>query len=229
MPIPLYLALTGAEFSQDCVLPEKAAWLGCHFSSAGLGLCGLPEKLPPGSLLILDDRTPPGDCDIPHLHDQLLHFIEANRCCGLLLDFQRPNDANAAEIAAELQSLPYPVCVSYLYAKGLNCPVFLPPCPLTVPLPEHLAPWKNRTVWLDVALESVCFTVTEQGCTGKPCSAEGRFPFRDNKLHCRYRIEQAKDRAMFFLQRTAEDLSAFLEEARILGVTQAVGLWQELF
>ena len=228
MPIPLYLALTGAEFSQGSVLPEKAAWLGCHFSSEGLGLCGLPEELPASSLLILDDRTPPGNCNIPHLRDHLLYCLEANRCCGLLLDFQRANDANAAKLAAELQSLPYPVCVSHLYAKGLSCPVFLPPCPLTLPLSEHLAPWKKRTVWLDITLESVCFTVTEQGCTESLCSAEGSFPFRDNRLHCHYRIEQTKDRAMFFLRRTSEDLSVFLEEAQALGVSQAVGLWQEL-
>lgn len=228
MPIPLYLALSATEFSQCAVLPENTAWLGCHFAPNGNGLCNLPERLPAGSLLILDDQTPPGECDISYLREHLLASMEANRCSGLLLDFQRPNDANAAKLAAALQSLPYPVCISHLYAKSLNCPVFLPPCPLTRPLSEHLAPWKKRTVWLDISLDSVCFTVTEQGCTENLCSAEGSFPSRDSRLHCHYRIEQEKDRVMFFLRRTVEDLSAFLEEAQALGVSQAVGLWQEL-
>ena len=228
MAIPLYLAMTAAEFSHCPAALECPAWMSCRFSPCGQGLSNLPAELPAGTLLILDDQTPPAGHNAELIRKQLSEIIETNRCSGLLLDFQRPNDPQTAQIAAALVTLPCPVCVSHLYAKSFSCPVFLPPCPLTVPLAEYIRPWRERQVWLEAALGSCTFVITEQGCRQAPCDTSGSFPHTDNTLHCHYHIETAPGAVRFSLRRTPEDLSQLLQEAEALGVTHAVGLWQEL-
>ena len=52
MAIAQYLAMTAAEMIGSTFLPQKAAWMACHFSPYSTGLCNLPSALPPGSLLI---------------------------------------------------------------------------------------------------------------------------------------------------------------------------------
>lgn len=51
---------------------------------------------------------------------------------------------------------------------------------------------------------------------------------RDEKLHCHYQIHTDADSARFTLFHTPEDLDALLTEGEALGVTRAVGLYQEL-
>lgn len=228
MAIPFYLAMTAAEFSRCDRLPQNIAWMSCRFSPGGKGLSNLPASLPAGSLLILDDQTPPDGHDKGLIRQQLAETMDANHCSGLLLDFQRPDDPQTARIAEELLSLPCPVCISHLYAKGLSCPVLLPPCPLTTKLPEHLAPWDGRPVWLEAATDSAVITVTEAGSHFSPLLPDGDFPHKDTRLHCRYRIEAGENEIRFSLRRTRDDLSKLLEEAEALGVQCAVGLWQEL-
>ena len=50
----------------------------------------------------------------------------------------------------------------------------------------------------------------------------------DPALHCHYRTQTYDDHIDFTLWRTQEDLTGLLREAEHLGVTLAVGLWQEL-
>ena len=50
----------------------------------------------------------------------------------------------------------------------------------------------------------------------------------DSALHCHYHIKTFDDHIDFTLWRTREDLTNLLREAETLGVTLAVGLWQEL-
>lgn len=228
MAIPFYLAMTSAEFSRCGSLPQHLAWMSCRFSLSGKGLSNLPPALPAGSLLILDDQTPPDGQDISLIRQQLADTVEANQCCALLLDFQRPNDPQTAQIAAGLLSLPCPVCVSHLYAKDLSCPVLLPPCPFTTPLASHIAPWEGRKIWLEASIGSLGFSVTEAGCKTQPCDPNMDFPFHDRQLHCHYRIDAAPHRVLFSLIRRPDDLAALLEDGASLGITQAVGLWQEL-
>ena len=77
MPIPCYLALTAAEFANANQLPEKIAWMACHFSCYGTGLSNFPEDLPGGSVIILNDRTPPDKHDPQRILEQLQQLVEA--------------------------------------------------------------------------------------------------------------------------------------------------------
>ena len=47
MAITPFLAMTAAEFRKKEDLPDKIAWMACHFSPYGLGLSNLPQRLPP--------------------------------------------------------------------------------------------------------------------------------------------------------------------------------------
>ena len=225
MALPLYLAQTAAEMAGN-PLPGRLAYLACHFSPGGTGLSNLPEALPAGAMLILDDSTPMDGHDLDRVLKQLSAQVERWQCEAVLLDFQRSGVDAQAELARLLTtSLPCPVGVSELYAKGLSCPAFLPPVPPDKPLAEYLAPWKGREIWLEAALEGIILTLTEQGCTAAPLLDFPGDGLLDERLHCHYTVESP---AFFRLWRTREDLNGLLENARKQGVTRAVGLWQEL-
>ena len=231
MALPLYLAMIAAEMQAISVPPPKCAYMACHFSPYGTGLSNLPRQLPKGSLLILNDRSS-WWCPAPRLiADQLSHCMEALECRGLLLDFQRPDVPEEAELAAMLSDvLPFPVGVSESYAADLSCSVFLPPLPLGLSLSDYLAPWTGRGIWLDLALSREEITVTEEGSTvfPCPCSADTAGFLRDAGLHCHYHVAVEEHTARFTLCRTREDLTSLLTEAADLGVTTALGLWQEM-
>ena len=230
MAIDRYLAMTAAEFFGAAVLPEKMAWMACHFSAYGTSLSNIPRALPAGSLLILNDRMPVHGHDGLAIADTLGQVMEELSCSGILLDFQRPGCQEAAKIAQAVTSLPCPVCVSQAYAGGLNCPVFLPPVPPHIPVAEYLSPWAGREIWLESSLETEELILTEAGCEISAAQAGGfDTPEQaDGTLFCRYRIAVEESKARFSLYRSREDLSALLEAAESLGVTRAVGLWQEL-
>ncbi len=231
MAIPLYLAMTAAEFSSTAEQPEDLAWMACHFSPYGTGLTNVPDELPPKALLIVNDRTPIYGHDPKRILEILKESVVRLDCWGVLLDFQRPDYTEAKEIAAALQALPCPVAVSELYAKDLDCPVFLPPVPPQMTVKEYLLPWQHRPVWLEAALSSSVIAVTESGCTHTPLAQHENVPcpHTDPVLHCHYRIEVTDKAAHFTLRRTKEDTAALLEEAEKHGVICAVGLYQEFF
>ena len=121
MAIHTYLAMTAAEFAATENLPEHVAWMACHFSPYGTGLSNLPHSLPPGSLLILNDRIPIYGHDPNRIGQQLLESAEIIHCSGLLLDFQRADVEESLRLAAHLISaLPCPVAVSDCYADPLR-------------------------------------------------------------------------------------------------------------
>ena len=231
MAIMPFLAMTAAEMYASSSLPEKVAWMACHFSPYGTGLSNLPKAMPPGSLLMVDDITPPHRHDPDFIAEQLSACVETFRCSGVLLDLQRRNCKETASIAAQLAAaLPCPVIISDHYAAELDYPVFLSPVPPSVPLEEHLLPWKGREIWLEIGLDGEILTLTEQGCQATPLpypdiDAEG---FYDKELHCHYTIETNEKSAGFTLRRTKEDMAQLLAEAETLGVVGAVGLYQEL-
>lgn len=228
MALPLYLAQTPAEMAGN-PLPERTAYMACHFSAGGSGLSNLPDHLPPGSILILDDSIPMDAHDPQLILTQLNEWISGCGCESVLLDFQRENIPGQQELARLLcEGLPCPVAVSEIYAGNLACPVFLPPVPLDKLLCEYLIPWQGREIWLEAAPDGVILTLTEAGCTVEPLWDFPKDGLTDDKLHCHYSVETADKSAIFRLWRTREDLDNLLSQADSLGVTIAVGLWQEL-
>ena len=231
MAIVPFLAMTAAEMGNVSAFPPKIAWMACHFSPYGLGLSNLPGELPPQSLILLDDITPMRKHDPKVITNQLLERIEELACSGVLLDFQRENCPEMEALVHRLtQALPCPVIVSDRYARGLCCPVFLPPVPPSVPLEEHISPWEGREIWLEIGLTGELLTLTEQGCNASPLPYpdDNREGFAEESLHCHYTIETNEKSARFTLWRTTDDLISLLNEAERLGIHGAVGLYQEL-
>ncbi len=231
MPLPLNLAMTQGEIHAAAHLSPHIAWMACHFSPEGDDLIDLPAQLPEGVLLILDDSIPCRGHSAALAAEILGEVVSHFRCCGLLLDFQRPENAQAAGIAKHLAAtLPCPIAVTPHYAKDLPCAVFLPPAPLHIPLATYLRPWAGKEIWLEAALCLETLTVTKDGTSFSPVfMSEGHSGgFFDENLSCRYRTKIRNDRITFTLFDTQDTLKYKLEQASTLGVTRAVGLYQEL-
>lgn len=230
MEICRYLAQTPLELA-NCPLPEgfSPAWMACHFSPYGTALTNLPEFLPPGSLLILNDRTPIRGHDPGRIREQLLQTVEELGCAGVLLDFQRPGEPETEALCRALSGFPCPLGVSEAYGEALDGPVFPDPCPPDVPVEEYLAPWRGREIWLDMAPEALELRLTEAGCEPivLPWEPVPEDAFAEEGLCCRYRITLEETAIRFTLWRDAQALEGLLSSARSLGVTKAIGLYQE--
>lgn len=228
MVLPLYLAMTAAEIRANTDFPPNIGYMACHFSPYGTGLSNCPAHLPEGSMLILNDRTPIHGHDHGLIADQLTELVEKLKCDSVLLDFQRVDVPELSLLAQKLSaSLPYPVGVSDLYAKDLDCSIFLPPVMPDTPLSEHLAPWQGRDIWLDISTEGLEITLTEKGASTVSLQRQ-ILPacHGDSTLHCHYRIDVGEN-IRFTLFRTEQDLQDLLAEAKYLGISRAVGLYQE--
>ena len=141
MPLPIYLAMTAAELRQNPPKSNEIAWMACHFSPYATGLSNCPKQLPPGAMLILNDRTPVCGHDPALVAAQLQDLVENLKCSRVLLDLQRPGESLTESIVdAVLSALPCPVAVSECYGRDLTCPVFLPPVPLLMSPEDYLAP-----------------------------------------------------------------------------------------
>lgn len=230
MDIPRYLAMTAAEFWSAPALTEHVAWMACHFSSYGTGLSNLPTELPPDSMVILNDRIPFLGHDPERILAQMEEIVNSFHPNAILLDLQRPDIPPVANIAKLLaQKLPCPVGITEAYAKDLSCPVFLE-APIDQALEEALSVWKGREIWLDIAPAGGVITVTSDTSEFQPdCLEFGENPvFTDEKLCCRYQTQIGEDFIRFLLRRDPEDMAFLLEVAEKLGVTRAVGLYQQL-
>ena len=234
MTLPIYLAMTAAEMHTCASLPTHCAYMACHFSPYGTGLTDLPEALPADSILIINDRIPVSKHDPGQILEQLQDLLERISISGILLDLQRKDNRQTEAIVCALtENISLPVCVCESYACSPQSPVFVTVPAPHIPLTEHLGHRKDRQIWLDVAPTAYRYRVDRSGCTQEeiPVTIEP-LPFQDNQLHCHYRIQTTPDSVLFTLQRTKEDLLALLDEARDLGVTKAMGLyqeWQDLF
>ncbi len=231
MAIRQFLAMTPGEMLGAEVLPENLGWMGCRFSSSGKGLTQIPEALPKGSLLIITDQTPPDSHDPKQIQEEAAAVVEKLECCGILLDFQRPNMEENITIAAEiLRNSPCPVAIAEAYAESLDCPIFLPPVPPHVMPEVYCEPWQGREIWLELALDGVDITVTKDGCnfTPIPYPTLSGTVHKDANLYCHYATEVAEDAVRFHLMRTIEDIPTLLAACEPYGVTTAIGLFQEI-
>lgn len=231
MVLPLNLAMTAAEISSCTSLPERLAWMACQFSPWGEGISNVPKELPPGVMLILNDRFPCQGHSADLTAWQIGDIVNRFECESFLLDFQRPSDPESEAMVRHLiQTLPCPAAVSEAYARDLDCPAFLSPAPLHIPLEEYLKPWNGREIWLETALcqEQVC--IRESGTTFMPSfTADGLDGgFFDEALCCRYHTQISDHEINFTLFDTRESLEHKLKKAHSLGVRRAVGLYQEL-
>lgn len=225
MAIDVYLGLTAGEFRKVSPLPRKTAWMACHFSSNSWGLSNCPRELPEGSLMILDDSSPIQGHDPEQILEELAALAERHRCAAVLLDFQRPGAGEMVSVLSK--GLPCPVAVSALYGMMTLGPVLLPPVPPFRLLEEHIRDWPGRELWLELSPEGSEVRLEERGSREEPWWPEGPLPFRHSRLCCHYRTELRPGAAVFRGCRTAEDLEELLGDAERLGVTAALGLWQE--
>ena len=231
MVLPLYLALTAAEISAFSTIDFPFAYMACHFSPYTEGISNIPDFLPSGSLLILNDRLPCQGHSADLVAGQLADAAAQLNCESILLDFQRPAEPESQSMVRKITStLSCPVAVTEGFAKELSCPVFLSPAPLHLPLADYLLPWKGREIWLEAAL-----CQEEILITGKGVHINSIFPteqlsggFYDEHLRCCYHTHILDDSIRFTLFDTPESLNQKLELAAQLGVSRAVGLWQEL-
>lgn len=231
MEIPLYLAMTAAEVQSAKVLPNHLVWMACHFSSYGTGLSNVPQALPPGSMLMLNDRTPIGGHDPKLVAQTLCEAAKNLECHGILLDFQRQDCPEIPEvIQAVLEQACCPVGVSSLYADGLDCPVLVAPI-LPHILPEDaLTCWKGRELWLEVSSDGTEIAVSAEGSryTSLPHYQPEQSAHHDPALHCHYTITLEDNQVRFQLGRTKEDQAFLVHAVKALGVSCALGLWQEM-
>lgn len=226
MAITSYLAMTAAEVTCARELPPNTAWMACHFSPYSTGISNLPEGLPEGSMLILNDITPIHGHDPQRIAQQLKDCAEANKCAGLVLDFQRQQPELAKLADCLTAALPCPVA----YFGDHEGPLFVPPIPCHIPAAQYFSQWNGREIWLEIGLTAEALLLTNRGCEVIPITG-AKIPDRAQKeetLHCHYHIALSDTEAQFTLWRTKEDLAELLEEADGLGIHTAIGLWQEL-
>ena len=231
MALPLYLAMTDSEMSSIDVFPANFAYMACHFSPYSQGISNAPDYLPGEAILILNDNFPCQGHSPSLVAHQIKEVLTQFQCESLLMDFQRPPETESEHIVqALLSELPFPVALPPAYARDWNSPVFLPPCPLHMPLEDYLEPWKGRDIWIEAALCQETVTITKDGSLFTP-----QFPpegleggFYDDGLCCQYTIQTTQDQITFTLFDTRESLQRKLKKAHSLGVTRAVGLYQEL-
>lgn len=231
MFLPIYLAISTQEFANILEFPSTLCYFACHFSPSGEGLSNLPTILQPGSILSIDDSTPIAGHSKNKVIEQIKYLTEKFNPCGILLDFQRPDNPFSVDmIESILEGTQCPVAVSHIYARELDCPVFLPPLPYRITVQEYLNPWSGREIWLELGNEKEMAIVTQtEFCTERVHTIPNeRNYFRDPSLLCHYCTYIKPDHIAFYFQRTAEDLAEIQAQAQALGASKFVGLWQQL-
>ena len=227
MSLRFYLAMTEAEIRSATSLPRHLAYMACHFSPYGMGLTNIPKQLPPGSILIVNDRVPVFHHNSELILRQLTAAVQKLNVFGVLLDFQICDVPLTTQIVKTLaDSLPCPVAVSPAYGEALSCPIFSAPA-----LHQRFCDFppikKGRSLWLDTYQETALYKVTPNGCTtGKSARISGN-SFLDETLQCRYAFSVEKDGAVFTLSRQASEMTGYLQVAQQAGVSVAVGLYQQ--
>lgn len=230
MSIPLYLAMTAADFSSP--LPERAAWMAVHFSVADRGISNVPASLPPGSLVILNDQIPWNGHSSGLICSGMVDLLLKTGAEGLLLDFERPALPETRELVRSLalccEAIGCPVAMPPAYLSRVPSAVFLPPLPCRVApeLPE------NREVWAELSPTALRAVIGAEGTAleeADPWSvlreAERHPVFREPELGCMYFSRARGTEVEINLFDTRETLMEKL--CRYPQITRAVGSYRE--
>lgn len=227
----LFLAMTEAEIRAAETLPRQLAYMACHFSPYGTGLSNIPLNLPKGSVLMLNDRTPAMGHDPVRIAGELAEAAQALEAEAVVLDLQRPGSKLCETIAREcIKKLRLPVAVSEVYAKALDCPVFLSAAALWDTFKDWLAPWEGREVWAEAALLQASVQVAEDGSRYEEMpweETDGEFLW-DAEVYAGYRVCGKGDQVEVTLRRNRKELELWMEKAEQMGVTRFLGLYQQL-
>ena len=227
MGISHYLAMTAAEIAAAPSLPEKLAYMACHFSPYGTGLTGFEKALPKKSMLILNDRIPYCGHDPSQIADLLKKWVYDLDCACVLLDFQRA-DTPTSLGALLAGAISVPVGMPPEFCGEAYGPVFLPPVPPNQSLDTYLKPWTGREIWLETTPETYRFTIDTQESRREilPADSSVELPLVHAALFCHHRIEVFPDRAVFTLRRNPEDMAQLLHSPEAQCITQTVSLYQ---
>lgn len=227
MALPVYLAMTAAEFTGNLPINATPAWMACHFSSSGTGLSNFPSFLPHGAMLIVNDQIPPANHSPDYIAKQLQDFTNAHNVGAVLLDFQRSGCERFAETIGN--SLSCPAAVTARYASCFPGAVFLPPPPVSQPIEAAFSAYKGREIWLELLPDTETLTITKDGCTSQKADSfpDAQNIFESTSLSCRYCIEETDNTAIFTLQRQAWHLTQLLEKAEAFCVSRGIGLLQD--
>lgn len=231
MVLPRYLAMTAAEIIGIPNPSFPFAYMACQFSPYTEGLANVPDFLPQGSILMLNDRMPCQGHSADLVVNQLQQAVDRCGCESVLLDFQRPPEPESLWIVKQITTcLSCPVAVTEGFATDLSCPVVLLPAPLHIPLQNYLLPWQGREIWLEAALCQEEISVTQKGSRflqrfPTDGLTDGHF---DEQLCCNYKTVVEDNCVTFTLFDTHESLEKKLNLAGELGVVRTVGLYQEL-
>ena len=226
MTLPIYLAMTSQEMGSCTSLPAHFAYMACHFSPYGTGLCDLPDEIPAGSVLILNDRVPICGHDPQVILQQLENFCSRAKPSAILLDLQRSGCEEL--VGALVQGSSIPVCVSQRYAHEPDTGVLLEMPPVHVPLEEHIKNWSGRKVWLDIAPQCFRYRIDEKGCRWEEHPLPRQEGSQINQLQCHCVIEKGTDFIDVILYRSDKDLRDLLTCAWELGIENVIGLYQQL-
>ena len=230
MDLPLYHAMTAAEFSFARKLPRHIAWMACHFSAYSTNLSNLPTEIPPGSMIIINDKMPPSGHDKFAIAEQLNRLADQYRVSSFLFDFERKETEETAEMIYYLtSSVNSPVVVTEVYAHASKGPVLISMPPPHISLKKQIANIQNRELWLELAMETEIAIIDSNGCHFQPYGGEV-FPameFTDSTLHTKYRLQICNNHANYLLKREIAEVADIMKEAKSLGVTTFVGLYQQ--
>ena len=226
MDLSIYLAFMEAELEAMRFHEGKTAWLGCKLSSCNSGISFHPTKIDHCNMLVLTDETPPNNHDPTEVAQELISAAQRIGCEKILLDFQRePTELSLHIIQKILERTHIPVGVAAEHAEEFNCAVFLSPPPLWTPLCEALQSWKNREIWLEIAPESGCITITEDASIYTATPSRGAYPLYDNKMHLSYRTQIDDRTVKVYLQRSTDHILSWLHHAQEAGIRTAIGLY----
>lgn len=182
-------------------------------------------------MLIINDMLPPSGHDPVYITEQLSELKESSGFSCLLLDFQREGCTETAKIAKHISlTMDCPVGISEAYAHCCDGPAFLncaqPHCSLS----EKLKLWNGRELWLEAVLEAETTRIYRDHCqiSFVPYSSGEDSDSECDVLRCRYRILHKEDHVELLQYRDIPQLEKLLYEAKDLGVTKAIGLFQQL-